>query len=156
MDHWLRIGIYLTGGGLALAALDPPEGLARLGAILVVTVAMAYLDRLLMGRESRRGGTVLSPVSPGQAASQGHRFERKRRSERPASRSVFTSQDPGEAEVLLGMLRSQGMHPMLVSRTPLAESSGDIRYDVCLPEKEMTRAKPVLDFFLMQSARNPS
>jgi hypothetical protein len=61
MRLWLRIALYVGGGGLIITWLDPPAGLAQYVLILLLIVAAAYVDSwLFRSRKGRSGQNVVS------------------------------------------------------------------------------------------------
>ncbi len=155
MRLWLRIALYVGGGGLIITWLDPPAGLAQYALILLFIVAAAYVDAwLFRQREPRSGQNVVSLASLRQSRSRrtaggglGH--------ERRVLQMVFSSGFQPEVDELLGLLRSEGLNPIMVSQASLHGEAGH-RYEVRLPEREVPKARPLVQFFLLKSARTPS
>ena len=156
MKLWLRAFIYLGGGGLIILWIDPPRGLGQHLVILALIVGAAYLDHWLVRHRpsSRRGGNVVSmhEVRHSRHRRQGPgAVERERR----VPQTVFTSRLRQEVDDLLTLLRSEGMNPMMVSQQSAQGDNGAI-YQVRLPEHELAKAKPLIQFFLVKTAKTPS
>lgn len=151
-----RFIVYLGGGGLILNWLDPPQGIGLHLLILALVVGFAYLDRWLF-----RVGSP--PIDQGNVVSlNAARQSRKLRQgqggaarERKIFQTVYTSGLRSEVDTLLSLLRAEGLNPMMVSQQT-AKGEGEAVYEVRLPEKELARAKPLIQFFLVKSAKTPS
>lgn len=155
MKLWLRIALYIGGGGLIITWIDPPSGLVRYGLIGLLIVGAAYLDAWLSRRHvGKPGQNVVSLASLRQSRNRrqaGLGLGRERR----VLQTVFTSPFQGEVDELLGLLRAEGLNPMMISHHARPDE-GDHRYEVRLPEKEVAKAKPLIQFFLLKSAKTPS
>jgi hypothetical protein len=155
MRLWLRIALYIGGGGLVITWLDPPAGIVRYGLILLLIVAAAYLDAwLFRGQAERPEANVVSLASLRQSRNRrqaGLGLGRERR----VLQTVFSSRFQGEVDELLGLLRAEGLNPMMVSQRP-RQGEAEHRYEVRLPEKEVPKAKPLIQFFLLKTAKTPS
>ncbi len=57
---------------------------------------------------------------------------------------------------LLHLLRAEGLRPMMVSHRTGEGAGQGHQYDVRLPEGEANKARPVVQFFLLKSAKQPS
>lgn len=156
MNLWLRIAFYVGGGGLIVTLVDPPSGLGQYALIGLLIVAAAYIDAWLLRPRTPQGKdrnvVSLSAI----------RHSRNRRQtggglgrERRVLQTVHSSGYRNEAEELLGLLRTEGFNPMMISQSA-REAGGGHLYEVRLPEKEMTRARPLIQFFLLKSAKTPS
>jgi hypothetical protein len=156
MRLWLRIALYIGGGGLIITAIDPPGGFTKYGLILLLILAAAYLDRWLSRPHAPgwSGRNVILLSSPRQ--SRGKRagpspLGRERR----LPQTVFRSGYQQEVDELLLMLRAEGFRPIMVShQTPRAENGSS--FEIRLPEKEVPKARPLIQFFLVKSAKAPS
>ena len=156
MKLWLRLVLYVGGGGLIITWIDPPGGFTRSVLILVVIVGAAYCD-LWLSRPRQpkwQGQNVISLTSV--------RRSRKRRQasggsgrERRVLQTVYSSGYHQEVDELLGLLRAEGLNPIMVAQNRSRGGHGPI-YDVRLPEKEVAKAKPLIQFFLVKTAKRPS
>ncbi len=152
----LRFIVYLGGGGLILIWVEPPQGIGLHLLILALVVGFAYLDRWLF----RKG---VAPIDHGNVVSlNAVRQSRNLRQgkggtvrERKIFQTVYTSGFYHEVDTLLSLLRAEGLNPMMISQKT-AKGNGETVYEVRLPEKELARAKPLIQFFLVKSAKNPS
>lgn len=151
-----RIALYLTGGGLLLVWLDPPAGIMQYILIAGLILAFAYLDSFI-ARRSRVAGNNPKVISMGAfRARQKHRAGtaaagRERRVLRPAYSSAYHS----EVDALLQILRSDGLNPMMVTQNRSGAMASPV-YMIMLPEKELRQAKPLIDLYVVQSAKAPS
>lgn len=150
-----RITAYLLGGGLLLTWLNPPEGLVGYLIVGALIIAFAYLDALLAGRSGRAGGDKVVSLKAFKARqktrAEGGTGGRERRVLRPVYSSTFR----GDVESLLQVLRAEGMNPMMVTQNRGGAKNSPF-YMVMLPEKDVARAKPLIDLYTMPSARRPS
>jgi hypothetical protein len=155
MRLWLRIALYIGGGGLIITWIAPPAGIAQYGLILVLIVAAAYLDAwLVRPHAARPGRNVVSLATLRQSRIRrqaGGGLGRERR----VLQTVFSSPFHGDVDELLGLLRSEGLNPMMVSQSA-GRGNADRLYEVRLPEKEVPKARPLIQFFLLKSAKTPS
>ena len=156
MKLWVRIIIYLGGGGLILNWVEPPQGVGLHLLILALIVGFAYLDRWLF----RMGSAPIDHcnVVSLNAARQSRKLRQGQGGnvrERKIFQTVYTSGLYQEVETLLSLLRAEGLNPMMVSRQA-AKGEGEAVYEVRLPEKELAKAGPLIQFFLVKSAKNPS
>jgi hypothetical protein len=156
MKLWLRIALYIGGGGLIFTWIDPPAGFTRYVLILVLIVAAAYLDLWLFrpraGRSSERNVVSLAALRQSRNRRQvGGGLGRERR----VLQTVYRTPLHAEVDELLALLRSEGLNPMMVSQSVRREGNGHL-YEVRLPEKEVPRAKPVIQFFQLKTAKTPS
>lgn len=156
MKLWFRFGLYLGGGGLVIMWIDPPRGLGQHLLILALIVGASYLDYwLFQSRPSySKGGNIVSLADL--------RHARNRRQgtggmsrERRVLQMVFSTRVQGEVEDLLDMLRAEGLNPMMVSQGGGMGQNGTV-FEVRLPEKEVQKAKPLIQFFVVKSAKTPS
>lgn len=156
MRHWLRIAIYIGGGGLIITWIDPPAGLAQYGLILLLIVGAAYLDAWLFRPRTHRSGerNVVSLASLRQSRNRRQAGGGSGR-ERRVLHTVYSSAFRGDVDELLGLLRSEGLNPMMVSQAARG-GGGDHLYEVRLPEREVAKARPLIQFFLVKSAKSPS
>ncbi len=152
----VRFIVYLGGGGLILIWIEPPLGIGRHLLILVLVVGFAYLDRWLFrmsAAPSDPGNVVsLNAVRQSKNLRQGQGGAVR---ERKIFQTVYTSGLFQEVDTLLSLLRAEGLNPMMISQKT-AKGEGEAVYEVRLPEKELARAKPLIQFFLVKSAKNPS
>lgn len=155
MRLWLRIALYVGGGGLIITWLDPPAGLAQVALILLLIVAASYVDAWLFRPHAPRGGqNVVSLASLRQSRSRRASVAGLGR-ERRVLQTVFSSGFQPEVDELLGLLRSEGLNPIMISQASLHAEAGH-EYEVRLPEREVPKARPLVQFFLLRSARTPS
>ncbi len=151
-----RIALYLGGGGLLLAWLDPPEGLVQIAVILALIVIMAYLDVLLSkGAENpdRNQKVVSLRNFRSQQVKRGPLGESGR--EKRMQHEVFRSIYQDEVEAILRMLRRDGFHPMMVTQNPVGEAGAPL-YRIMLPEKDQKRARGLIERYHLQAAKKPS
>lgn len=156
MKLWLRIIAYLGGGGMVVIWANPAPGLAQHLLILALIVGFAYLDRWMFkhspsGAEQRN---VVSLKSVRQTRSRRHGAGGAGREKR-VFQTVFSSPTRHEVDHLLSLLRGEDLNPMMVSQKTTRGDSGTV-YEVRLPEKEMVRAKPLIQFFLVKTAKSTS
>lgn len=158
MKLWLRIAIYIGGGGLIITWIDPPSGLLQYALVGLLIVGAAYLDAWLFrpsgAASAGKGKNVISLAALRQSRNRrqaGGGMGRERR----VLQTVFSSGYQNEVDELLGLLRAEGLNPMMVSQSTRREGNGHV-YQVRLPEKEVPRAKPLIQFFLLKSAKSPS
>lgn len=156
MKLWLRIALYIGGGGLIITWIDPPAGLVQYLLIGVLILGAAYLDTLLFRPRTRRReeSNIVSLATLRQSRKQRQAAGGQGR-ERRVLQTVYSTALRSEVDELLGLLRSEGLNPMMVSQAARREGNGHV-YDVRLPEKEVPRARPLIQFFLLKSARSPS
>jgi len=158
MKLWLRIALYLGGGGLLITWIDPPSGLLQYGLIGLLIVVAAYLDAWLFRpaaeRPARAGRNVVSLASLRQSRNR-HQAAAGLGRERRTPQTVFSSAAQGEVDELLHLLRSEGFNPIMVSQS-VGGSESRHRYEVRLPEREVPKARPLVQFFLLKSAKAPS
>lgn len=141
---------------MILIWVNPPQGIGMHLLILALVVGFAYLDRWLFRANTAptgQGNVVsLSAVRKSRNLRQGQGGSVR---ERKIFQTVYTSGLFHEVDTLLSLLRSEGLNPMMVSQKT-AKGEGEAVYEVRLPEKELARAKPLIQFFLVRSAKNPS
>jgi hypothetical protein len=155
MRLWLRIALYLGGGGLLITWIDPPAGLAQYGLIGLLIVGAAYVDAWLFRPVAERPGrNVVSLATLRQSRNRGQAATGLGR-ERRTPQTIFASGVQGEVDELLHLLRSEGFNPIMVSRSAGGRESHH-RYEVRLPEREVPKARPLIQFFLLKSAKTPS
>lgn len=155
MKLWLRIALYVGGGGLIITWINPPSGLSQYALILALIVGAAYVDAwLFRPRAGRSAHNVVSMASLRQSRNRRQSGMGSAR-ERHVLHTVYSSGYQGEAEELLGLLRSEGLSPMMVSQAARRGDAGHV-YQVRLPEREVAKAKPLIQFFLLKSAKTPS
>ena len=156
MKLWLRIAIYIGGGGLIITWIDPTPGFAQYGLILLLIVGAAYLDLWLFRPRLPRNAdhNVVSLASLRQSRNRHPGLGGLGR-ERRVLQTVYSTGYQPEVDELLGLLRSEGLNPMMVSQSARRGDSGHV-YEVRLPEKEVPRARPLIQFFLLKSAKSPS
>lgn len=151
-----KIGMYLICGGLLLTWIDPPAGFTGYVLIVGLILCFAYLD-ILLAKRNRQTGNDPKVVSMGAFRAQNQRSSgpspggRERRVLRPA----YTSAYYAEVDALLQILRGEGLNPMMVTQNRSGSRSSPI-YMIMLSEKELRRAKPMIDLYVMQSAKTPS
>ena len=152
----VRFIVYLGGGGLILIWVQPPQGIGQHLLVLALVVGFAYLDRWLfrMGTGHIDHGNVVSlnAVRQSRNLRQGQGGAVR---ERKIFQTVYTSGLYQDVDTLLSLLRAEGLNPMMISQQT-AKGEGDAVYEVRLPEKELARARPLIQFFLVRSAKNPS
>lgn len=155
MKLWLRIALYVGGGGLIITWINPPSGLTQYALILALIIGAAYLDAWLFRPQGRRSAhNVVSLASLRQSRNRrqsGAGLARERR----VLHTVYTSAYQGEVDELLGLLRSEGLNPIMVSQAARRGDASHV-YEVRLPEREVPKAKPLIQFFLLKSAKTPS
>jgi hypothetical protein len=155
MRLWLRIALYVGGGGLIITWINPPAGVAQYALILALIVGAAYLDTwLFRPRAPRSGHNVVSLASLRQSRNRRQTSASLVR-ERRVLQTVYSSAYQGEVDELLGLLRAEGLSPIMVSQNARRGDAGHV-YEVRLPEKEVPKAKPLIQFFLLKSAKTPS
>ena len=76
---------------------------------------------------------------------------RERKVLRPAYSSAYYS----DVDALLEILRAEGMNPMMVTQNRSGSRSSSL-YMIMLSEKELRRAKHLIDLYVVQSAKTPS
>lgn len=148
----VRMLCYLVGGALLLAWVDPPPGLLTFALVASIIVGAALLDHYLT-----RPRTAAPAEGPNVVNLLGRRQHRARRAqnsgrERRVLYKVFSSGYQSEVNTLLRMLRAKGMNPMMVLQH-VGSGRGEPVYEVRLPEGEVPHARPVIQIFLMHSAR---
>lgn len=154
MSFPLRILVYLAGGGLLLTWIDPPGGLMRYGLLLVLILAFAVVDHLLQRKRAALAHRH-NVVSLG-----AYRRQKQRRSggtpgrERRVLKPVFHSAHFAEVDALLGVLRGEGLHPVMVTQNQ--EEPNRAAYEIRLPEGELKPAQPLIEQYLLRSAQHPS
>ena len=148
--------------------VNPGPGPLEWITILALIVVFAYMDSWLFPSERKglihratRGVTRKSAKGGGRGGSNvvafpGGRSGVSGRKARETPLTVFMSRNQQEAEALRALLGKQGLHPIMVSRTREEELEVGVEYEVRVPQEELARARPVVDFFLMDSAQNPS
>ncbi|HKI96841.1 MAG TPA: hypothetical protein VKB51_00070 [bacterium] len=155
MKLWLRIALYVGGGGLIITWINPPAGLIQYALIGLLIVGAAYLDAWLFRPDSARSKpNVVSLASLRRSRNRqqhGGGLGRERR----VLQTVYSSAYQGEVDELLGLLRSEGLNPMMVSQSARRGEAGHV-YEVRLPDKEVPKARPLIQFFLLKSAKTPS
>ena len=151
-----RIGIYVVGGGLALTWLEPPEGIIRHLLVIGLILAMAYLDSFLLQQNKAQ------PGDPKVVSLRAFRAKRQNRPggggsgrERCVLRPVYNSSFYSDVDALLRILRTEGLHPLMVTHSRGGAKSTPL-YMIMLPDKDVGRAKPLIDMYLVQSAKTPS
>jgi len=155
MKFWIRIFIYLGGGGLVLHWVEPSPGIGLHLLILALVVGFAYLDRWLfrVGSAPVDQGNVVSlnavRQSRNQRTSQGGATRGRR-----IFQTVYTGGLYKEVDTLLTLLRAEVLNPMMISQKT-AQGEDEAVYEVRLPQKEIARAKPLIQFFLVRSAKTP-
>lgn len=156
MKPWLRITIYTGGGGLLATLVDPPSGFAQFALVLLVIVGAAYMDHWLTRKRPPKwvGENVISMDSARQSRSKRHGSQTAMREKR-VFQPVYSSAFHPEVQELLDLLRAEGLNPMMVSQRPSKGESSPI-YEVRLPAKEVSKAKPLIQFFQVKSAKTPS
>jgi hypothetical protein len=68
---------------------------------------------------------------------------------------VFSSRFQPDVDELLGLLRAEGLNPIMISQASRRGEPGHL-YEVRLPEREVARARPLVQFFLLKTAKTPS
>lgn len=156
MKPWVRIAMYIGGGGLLATLADPPGGFAQFALVLLVIVGGAYTDRWLSRKRPPKwmGGNVISMDSVRQSHRKRHVGQAAVREKR-VFQPVYSSAFHQDVQELLDLLRSEGLNPMMVSQRPSRGESSPI-YEVCLPAKEVAKAKSLVQFFQVKSAKTPS
>ena len=156
MPH-LHILLYLAGGGLLFALVDPPQGWGSIVLILGYILCAAYLDAWLSRVQRPRRPHAHGNVIP-LASFRDHKFRRGgpfRLRSRTSSRSVFQSHSPERADELFQALLAEGLTPRIVQRHhPDAAESG--LYELRLPEDQIEAAQPVVQRFRSMAAQIPS
>ena len=152
----VRFIVYLGGGGLILIWVEPPRGVGMHLLILALVVGFAYLDRWLfrIGAAPSDEGNVVSLNAARQSRNQ-RQGQGGAVRERKIFQTVYTSGLYHEVETLLSLLRAEGFNPMMISQRT-AKGESEAVYQVRLPEKELARARPLIQFFLVKSAKHPS
>jgi hypothetical protein len=156
MKPWFRIAMYIGGGGLLVTLADPPGGFAQFALVLLVIVGAAYTDHWLTRKRPQNwmGGNVISMDSVRQSRRKRHASQAAVREKR-VFQPVYSSAFHQEVQELLDLLRSEGLNPVMVSQRPSRGESSPI-YEVRLPAKEVSKAKPLVQFFQVKSAKTPS
>lgn len=143
-------------GGLLLTWIDPPAGLMGYVLIVGMILCFAYLE-IYLSRRHRRGSNDPKVVSMSAYRAKNQRGEgftggsRERKMLRPAYSSAYYS----DVDALLQILRDEGMNPMMVTQGRSGSQSSP-EYMIMLSEKELRRAKPLIDLYVVQSAKSPS
>ncbi|MCZ6472868.1 MAG: hypothetical protein O7A08_11985 [SAR324 cluster bacterium] len=151
-----RIGLYLAGGGLLLTWLQLPEGVLGVLTIIAMIVVFAYVDTLLRRHPA-------PPINHPKVVSMGaFRARQSSRSagamgprERKVLRPVYNSIYYGDVDSLLQILRAEGLNPMMVTNNSSGAKNGPL-YMIMLPDREIRRAKPLIDVYVVQTAKTPS
>ena len=156
MKPWLRIAMYIGGGGLLATLADPPGGFAQFALVLLVIVGAAYMDHWLTRKRPQKwmGDNVISMDSVRQSRSKRHGSQTAVREKR-VFQPVYSSAFHPEVQELLELLRTEGLNPMMVSQR-LSRGDSSPVYEVRLPAKEVSKAKPLIQFFQLKSAKTPS
>ncbi len=156
MSPWMRIAGHLITGGLILTLIDPPDGIIKYGLIFAIIAGSAYLDRwLLQPRPAKlKGGNVVSLSSYRQSKERNTTSSPSFR-ERRSFEQIFTSGFHEDIDELLALLRSEGLNPMMVSKS---HSNGDSEpvYQIHLPSHEISKARPILKFFQLKTNKKQS
>ena len=151
-----KISLYLVSGGLLLTWIDPPAGITGYVLIVGLILGFAYLDIFLSRRSSGKSNDP-KVVSMGEFRARQHQGggftggNRERRVLIPAYSSAYLS----DVDALMQILRSEGMNPMMVTQNRSGSKSAP-HYMIMLPEKEHRQAKPLIDLYLVQTAKTPS
>lgn len=150
-----KICVYLICGGLLLTWIDPPAGFTGYVLIVGMILAFAYLD-IYFSRRYRQTSNDPKIVSMGAYRAKHSRgggmpAGRERQVLRPAYSTAYHS----DVDALLQILRSEGMNPMMVTQNRGGARSSPL-FIVMLPERELRRAKPLIDLYVIQSAKAPS
>ncbi|MBI4083400.1 MAG: hypothetical protein HY423_12405 [Candidatus Lambdaproteobacteria bacterium] len=158
MSLTVRMALYVGGGAAILTWIAPPDGLPKVGLILGLIVASAYLDRVLT-RRARKGVSAGGVVSLGtfrnQREQKGGAAAETRGRRIP--RLVFSTRYQSDAETLREMLRGAGLNPVLVmqNRGGAAGTAAPV-YEIRVVEAELKQARPLIDQFLARSLKKPS
>ena len=157
MRLWLRIALYLGGGGLLLSWIDPPAGLAQFALVGAIIVVSSYVDRWLFRPTGAGSGSARNVVSL-----HALRRSRQRRTgvdgavrERRVLHTVFSSGAQNDVDEVLALLRGEGLNPVMISQSAVREGAG-ARYEVRLSDQELERGRPLVQFFLLKSTKKPS
>ncbi len=151
-----RIGLYLVGGGLLLTWLQPPDGVVGTLLIIAIIVVFAYVDAMLLRRAaSSTGHPKVISMGAFRARQNSRSSTGAGTRERRVLRPVYNSAYHSDVDSLLRILRAEGLNPMMVTHNRSGARNGPL-YMIMLPEKEIRRAKPIIDMYVVQSAKTPS
>ena len=160
MTYFLRMLVYVLGGGALLAWLQPSHGLVEGLAIVALIGVCAAVDSLVAGaalrqtkhavrgRKAAPGQRRTAPSGPSSGWGQARNPAEKR-----TLRLLFTTSSLEEAEALIAELRERKLHPMLATQRGGANEAA-IGYEVRLPEVEWQRGHPVMARFPPRMAKS--
>ncbi len=160
MGFAVRLAVYVIGGGVLLAWINPRRGFFEIILALGWIGVCAAADHLLTRDPARRPGApsgatrrgIGSRKARGLAALGGSTGEQAGAGRR-TQRLLHTTEDLAEAEDLAGQLRDRKLHPILVAQRGTGADEA-IRYEVRLPESEWPRAHPIMTRFSTRSAES--
>jgi len=150
-----RLAIYLVSGALLMMWIAPPESLYRYGLIVAWIMVAAYVDAWTRGwRKSppERGNVVQMPGHRRAVHRPGGTLQALR--ERRSMALVFGAHSQAEAEELAGLLRGEGLHPVVV--TSQIPDSSRIRFQIRLPPREAERAQAMIKWFRLKAGKHPN
>jgi hypothetical protein len=150
-----RLAIYLVSGALLMMWIAPPEGLYRYGLIVAWIMVVAYVDAWTRGwRKStpERGNVVQMPGHRRTAHRPGGTLQALR--ERRSMALVFGALSQAEADELAGLLRAEGMHPVVV--TSQFPGGSRTRFEIRLPPRETERAQAMIKWFKLKAGKHPN
>lgn len=124
--------------------------------IVVLILCFAYLE-VYLSRRHRRTSNDPKVVSMGayRAKNQGGESFAGGSRERKVLRPAYSSAYHSDVDALLQILRGEGMNPMMVTQGRSGSQSSPV-YMIMLSERELRRAKPLIDLYVVQSAKSPS
>lgn len=139
-----------------LVWIDPPGGFAQYALILLLIVGSAYVDLWFFSQRKTKwpGKNVVSLEKARQSRNRRQNPSAGNR-ERRILHTVYSSGFHPEVDELLNLLRAEGLNPIMVSAGSSQSEAGPV-YEVRLSEKEAVKAKPLIQFFLVKSAKTPS
>ncbi len=154
MNNPLRVVAYLAGGGLLLTWIDPGHGILRYALLLLLILGAACVEHLLQRRRTARADprnvVSLSAFRRQQQRRHGGHPGRERRVLKPVYHLAYF----GEVNELLGILRAEGLNPVMVTQNQGERSAPT--YEIRLPENELQPGRPLIESYQLQSAQHPS
>lgn len=160
MGFAVRLAVYVIGGGVLLAWINPRRGFLEIAVTLGWIGVCAAADHLLTRDPARRKGASSAATRRGllgrgarRLAAAGGSAGEPAGAERRTQRLLHTTEDLAEAEALTGQLRDRKLHPILVAHGG-AGADQAVRYEVRLPESEWPRAHSIMTRFSARSAES--
>ena len=150
-----RLAIYLVSGALLMMWIAPPEGLYRYGLIVAWIMVAAYVDAWTRGWRAsppERGNVVPMPGHRRAGHRPGGTLQALR--ERRSMALVFGTHSQTEADELAGLLRGEGLHPVVV--TSQLPESPRTRFEILLPPREGERDQAMIKWFKLKAGKHPN